>query len=94
MRPPADAGARYNLGNVLLELDRPAEALEPCAAAVRLGPGLVEAHNNLGSALAQLGRLDEAQAQFEEALRIEPGYAPARGNLAQLQALRAARPAR
>ncbi len=49
--------------------------------ALRLRPGLAEAHYNLGNALAQEGRIQEATEHWEQALRVKPDYAEAYNNL-------------
>jgi cytochrome c-type biogenesis protein CcmH/NrfG len=42
--------------------------------AVRLDPGLPEAHGTLGIALATLGETQAAVAALEEASRLDPEY--------------------
>ncbi len=72
---PDDAGAHYNLGNVLSEM--------PGRAALRLQPGYAEAHLNLAGVLADLpGRLPEAIAENRAALRDNPRLVEAHCNLA------------
>jgi Flp pilus assembly protein TadD len=73
--------ARNNLGKVLLEAGRPAEAVAQFAQAVRLEPDSAEAHANLGNALQKLGRVTQARAEYREALRIDPAFAGAHYNL-------------
>ena len=51
--------------------------------ALRVDPGLPEAHLNLGNALFREGRTEDAVAQYREAIRLAPGYAGAHYNLAQ-----------
>jgi tetratricopeptide (TPR) repeat protein len=74
--------AQYDLGNLLLELDRTEEAIAAFRAALKLTPRSVEAHNNLGIALGIQGRLDEAIEHFQQALAIQPDFEDARRNLA------------
>jgi tetratricopeptide (TPR) repeat protein len=76
------AEVRNDYAGSLLDSGRVAEAIPICEEALRLKPGLAEAHNNLGTALAQVhGRLKDAIDQFEEALRLKPDYAEAHYNL-------------
>jgi len=49
------AGALYNQGNALLDLDRAEEALASFDRAVTLQPDYAEAYNNRGNALLRLG---------------------------------------
>jgi hypothetical protein len=73
--------ARYNLGNALYDLGRPAEAEASYREARRLRPNFPEAHNNLGNALYDLGRPAEAEASCREALRLRPNFPEAHFNL-------------
>lgn len=72
--------AHYNLGNALLSLQRPAEALVHFDAAIRLDGRDPQYHFERGNALKELGRSDEALAEFDEALRLAPRYAEAHNN--------------
>ena len=76
-----DAVGFYNLGYVLEQLGREAEAERNYARALELNPGLAVAHTNLGTALARRGRFAEAAAHLTEAVRLEPGSASAYNNL-------------
>ena len=78
--------AHYDLGSLLLELERPDEAITAFRAALQAAPGSVQTHNNLGIALGMIGRLDEAIQQFEQALSIDPSFADAQRNLALARA--------
>lgn len=78
------APAHLNLGNALLALERPAEALASYERAIGLEPGYAEAHSNRGNALKELNRADEALASYERAVALKPDYAEAfcnQGNL-------------
>ena len=76
-----DAVGFYNLGYVLEQLGRPAEAERQYERALELNPGLAGAHTNLGTALARQGNFAEAVAHLAEAVRLEPGSAAAYNNL-------------
>ena len=79
---PELPGAQYNLGLMLLERERFAEAGEHFRAACRLQPSLAVAHEDLGQALARMGDLGGAVAEFGEAVRLAPRIAGARHELA------------
>jgi tetratricopeptide (TPR) repeat protein len=76
-----DAIGFYNLGYVLEQLERPAEAQRQYERALEVNPGLASAHNNLGTALARQGRFAEAIAHLTEVVRLEPASAGAHNNL-------------
>jgi protein O-GlcNAc transferase len=70
-----------NLGVVLAEEHRFAEAAAAYHAALVLAPEYAEAHNNLANVLIHLGQFSEAIAASREALRIRPQWATAYFNL-------------
>jgi tetratricopeptide (TPR) repeat protein len=76
-----DAVGFHNLGYVLEQLGRPADAQRQYERALELNPGLAGAHTNLGTALARQGRFPEAVTHLTEAMRLEPGSAAAHNNL-------------
>jgi tetratricopeptide (TPR) repeat protein len=80
---PADADAWSDLGEALLALGRPNEALAAWDRALALRP-TPDLHANRGVALRQLGRLGEALAAQDRALALNPADAEAwsnRGNV-------------
>ena len=79
---PADAGAQFNYGNVLLALDRLDDAFAAFGSALSLDPGLADAELNRGSILMLRNRFEEALACFEAALRINSNFAQAYSNRA------------
>jgi protein O-mannosyl-transferase len=74
--------AYNNLGNLLLDRGRKAEAISCYNQVLRLRPGDAIPHNNMGLALAAVGQLPGAIAQYQEALRIKPAYPEALDNFA------------
>jgi tetratricopeptide (TPR) repeat protein len=80
---PANDQGWYNAGNVLLALNKPAEALQPMQRAVQVNPRFTKAWNNLGSVWFKLNQYDSAVICYRQALVIEPGYLSATGNLGQ-----------
>jgi protein O-GlcNAc transferase len=76
---PDHVAALVNLGVAVA--DRPHEAAEILARAVKLAPGLSQAHNNLGNAYRRLERLDEAAAAYRRAADRAPGDPEVRSNL-------------
>ncbi len=81
---PGSYLAHNNLGNVLLETDRPVEAIAEYDIALALNPAMPEAHSNLAFALDQTGRTDEAINNYHLALGFNPHFAIAHANLADL----------
>jgi tetratricopeptide (TPR) repeat protein len=73
--------AHANLGNLLREDGRNAEAIPHYVAALREQPDAPQIENNLGLALAATGRNAEAIAHFRAALRLRPSYAQVHSNL-------------
>jgi len=85
---PESAGAHFNLGLVLYDMDRLDEAIAEFRETVRLKPDFANAHNILGNALFAAGRLGEAIAAQREALRIAPRYVNANIDLGEYLDLR------
>ena len=71
----------YTLGNVLRKLGRLDEAAANYRAALKLAPGMVEAHVGLGNALKAQDRPEEAAGHFRAALKLKPGLVEAHLNL-------------
>ncbi len=70
-----------NLGEVQLSLGRPREAKANLEEAVRLHPGLVQAHENLGLALMALDEPVAAAKEYQQALDLGSIRQSARLNL-------------
>ena len=83
-RFPNEALVWHNLGNVLRDLARPAEALDCYRKALALDPRLLDARNNLGGVLQTVGKFDEAEREYRACVAMAPDYALARCNLASV----------
>ena len=69
---PTFAKPREDLGYLLLQANRAADALPLLERATRLDPSLERAWFSLGKALALLGRGKEADAAFEKSFALSP----------------------
>jgi tetratricopeptide (TPR) repeat protein len=85
---PDDPEAHSNLGNALLDVGRPDDAVASYRRALLLNPDYPEAHNNLGAALRARGQLEDALDSFRRAVALKPDQAETHSNLgAALRAL-------
>lgn len=64
--------AHARRASALLELKRPADAVDACAAALALDDAFAPAHRQLGAARAALGDHAAALASFERAIALAP----------------------
>jgi len=78
---PSDASLRLEAGQVLVSLNRHAEAAQRFAEASQLAPNLGQAYFLCGLEYGRLGKPDAAETQFREAARLMPDLAEARLNL-------------
>ena len=69
---PHYAEAHNNLGNLLLEQDKPEEAAVCYQRALTYKPDYAEALTGLGNALKEQGRLQDALASYGRALKVRP----------------------
>jgi tetratricopeptide (TPR) repeat protein len=76
--------AHNDLGTVLYQKGRTADAIAEFRKAVAIFPGDAEAHNNLANALVGEGAPEEAIAEYREALKIKPACPEAQVNLADV----------
>lgn len=86
-RNPESWMAHSNLGGVLMQKGRAAEAMAEFEKALQINPDLAEAHNNMGLLLSDIpAQAANAEAEFREALKIRPDYAQAHNDLGSLLA--------
>ena len=78
---PDAAEFQVNLGLLLVDRHRFAEAATAFQRAIALRPADAESHNNLGAMLARQGRFVDAASTFRRALVLAPSYGLARRNL-------------
>ena len=73
-----------NLGSLLLEQGRAADALQPLETAVALSPSNAYCHMRLGTAYFRDGQMINAQRELEKATELDPGDAIAHYQLGRL----------
>jgi tetratricopeptide (TPR) repeat protein len=78
---PESAWAWYHLGDTLLALQRPEEALPALRRAAELSPGTALFRYNLGLALYDLDRCDAAAREFQEIVAADPQLKRGRSSL-------------
>lgn len=81
---PDSPETQSNLGNLLLRMGQPAEALPCFLAAIALRPQMPELHFNAGIAFAATGQAEDAVRAYRQAITLRPGFAPALARLAAL----------
>ena len=74
----------FNIGTALLDLHRPAEAMDQLKRAEKINPSFPATYNNLGLASQQMGDLSQARRYFERAIALDPEMATAHFNLGQV----------
>jgi len=67
-----DSAPFIELGRLLLEQDRPEEAISYLAKAGEIGPQDFRAHEYLGKTYSRLNKLQEAQSELEKAVTLAP----------------------
>jgi protein O-mannosyl-transferase len=77
--------AHNNLGLILADQHKTAEAEAHYSEALRLRPGYPEALNNVGTVLLAENRLAEARDYFDRACKADPNYAESLSNLGVVQ---------
>jgi tetratricopeptide (TPR) repeat protein len=81
-----DATGYYNLGFVMEQRERTADAEEYYRRTLRVDPTHASANNNLAALLAESGRLAEAAGHWTTVLRLNPEHADAHANLGAARA--------
>ena len=81
---PNDATMHNNLGNILTDNKRHAEAAAAYRRAIELGYEGANAVSNLGVSLMAAGEAEAAMTAFQRALAIDPKHAGTLGNLGSL----------
>jgi tetratricopeptide (TPR) repeat protein len=71
----------YNLGNVQLQLGKPAEAEQSFQAALRRAPDDPDIRLSLGTALHRQSRFSAAAAAYRDCIAAQPDWIPPRLNL-------------
>jgi tetratricopeptide (TPR) repeat protein len=79
---PDRAEPLNNLGALLFEMHRYAEAVEPYEQAIALDPNDAETQTGLGNVYLLIGKLPDAIAEYEAAVKIRPDDAQAHNGLA------------
>ena len=81
---PGDAGILNNLGNLLFEADRHAEAEAAYRSVLAIDADRPDVCNNLGVLYRAMRRPVDAEAAYKRALELAPGFADAHHNLGNL----------
>src|SRR6185295_11664054 len=90
---PANAGqAYYNLGAVLINRNKGAEAVDPLKKAIELDPKYGPAYFQLGLTLVGMGKLDEAPPYLQKCLDLGAGCPDAATAKALIDTLKAQSP--
>jgi tetratricopeptide (TPR) repeat protein len=80
----APVEALHNLGHVLVQQDRPQEAVAVFQLALNRRPDAQTTHNMIAQAYRRLSRYDEAIAHHRRAIALKPDYAQAHHDLGRL----------
>jgi tetratricopeptide (TPR) repeat protein len=81
-----EAQARIDLGSLLVETGKSADAVAVLTEAVRMEPNDMRAHRELGKAFLRAGEPGKAQTELEAARQLDPQNAPTRFLLSQVYA--------
>lgn len=88
---PKDAEGYFAKGQILVQMQRPAEAMAVFTKMIQDFPELPEPYNNLAVLYAQQKQYDQARAALEMAIRANPDYVTAHENLGDIYAKLASR---
>ena len=78
---PEYSEAHNNLGNLLKDQKKFAEAILHFESSIKIFPDNPNTHNNLGTVYAMRGEVNKAAVYFAKAIRLQPSYIDARQNL-------------
>jgi predicted TPR repeat methyltransferase len=81
---PALPDAYFNLGNMLMAVGQPQEAVASFRRATELRPDFAEAHVHLGMLWHSLRKTAEAESSYRAALRLRPALAEVHHHLGAL----------
>ncbi|WP_151898920.1 tetratricopeptide repeat protein [Nitrosospira lacus] len=81
---PFEPNYYNNFGNVLVEMERLAEATDAYKKVIALAPDHANAHNNLGALSKAFGRFDEAATAYQKAIELNPDHVDAHNNMGKL----------
>ncbi len=81
---PHSARAHSNLGNLLMNEGRGAEAVIHLREALQADPNFAPAHYNLGIVLERQGKVTEAAEQYQQTVDLDREHAGAHNNLGNL----------
>jgi len=73
-RSPGDAGARIELGNMLMDHQRWDEAIRWYREALAIKPDQPDVITDLGACLVSSGRPAEGLVEFEKTLKLDPSH--------------------
>jgi tetratricopeptide (TPR) repeat protein len=83
---PKDARGRFIKGLILVEQNKPNDAIKIFTELTQEYPELPEPYNNLAVLYASQGQYDKARAALEMAIRTHPSYSTAHENLGDIYA--------
>lgn len=81
-KDPKNMNALIELGNILMDTRRYAEAVEPYGKALALDPKNVDVRVDMGTCLKESGKPDMAIKEYLKALAINPNHINANKNMA------------
>ncbi len=82
--PDKNAGPFLDLGSLLVDNNRPEEALPYLMEAARISPDDYRVHRQLGKAYTHLDQLEKAGSELEKAVQLAPQNAPVHFMLSQV----------
>jgi tetratricopeptide (TPR) repeat protein len=83
---PGDFAANFNLGDLMMDQNKPETAVSYFRSAAEANPNSAVAAGELGAALFATDNVSDAEQQFRRALALDPKYTDARYNLASVEA--------